>query len=247
MCARGLETRSLLISPFGLQKGSSGDFRLMFGPRGLGSRQSGTKLFTVNCKPSKGDKVVALKAENGEKVMSATKTDKKGNKKDKKDKAPAAKAAAAPVEIQPQGDAVGQPAQAAPAVATDVTPTKRVKKNATQTRIDPSNVESGRLFLKEFYQQCEAHPPRKGYDQHWNSEGFIHSGPATRLPNSGAANMVTLIGDILAKREAAGDKTAGEYLDYCINFLTTHRDALREQREAEILAAAAEIQAKKAS
>lgn len=179
--------------------------------------------------------------------MSGTKTaDKKAEKKaqnkaPKADKAP--KAAAAPVEVEPKGAAVE--GQAAPAAAVDVQATKRVKKNATQTRIDPSNADSGRQFLKEFYEQCAAHPPRKGYDQHWNSEGFIHSGPATRLPNGGAANMVTLIGDILAKREAAGDKTAGEYLDYCIKFLTTHRDALREQREADILAQAAAIQAKK--
>jgi hypothetical protein len=179
--------------------------------------------------------------------MSGTKTaDKKGNsnkaqnKTPKADKAP--KAAAAPVEVEPKGAAVE--GQAAP-VATDVQATKRVKKNATQTRIDPNNVESGRQFLKEFYEQCAAHPPRKGYDQHWNSEGFIHSGPATRLPNGGAANMVTLIGDILAKREAAGDKDAGAYLDYCINFLTTHRDALRDAREAEILAQAEAIKAKK--
>lgn len=181
--------------------------------------------------------------------MSGTKTaDKKGNNKaqnktPKADKAP--KAAAAPVEVEPKGAAVeGQAAPAADA-AVDVQATKRVKKNATQTRIDPSNVESGRQFLKEFYEQCAAHPPRKGYDQHWNSEGFIHSGPATRLPNGGAANMVTLIGDILAKREAAGDKDAGAYLDYCINFLTTHRDALRDAREAEILAQAEAIKAKK--
>jgi hypothetical protein len=172
--------------------------------------------------------------------MSGTKTaDKKATKKAEK-KAP--KEAAAPVEVEPKGAAVE--GQAAP-VATDVQATKRVKKNATQTRIDPSNANSGRQYLKEFYEQCEAHPPRKGYDQHWNSDGFIHSGPATRLPNNGAANMVTLIGDILAKREAAGDKTAGDFLNYCINFLTTHRDALREQREAEILAQAAAIQSKK--
>lgn len=182
--------------------------------------------------------------------MSGTKTadkaaDKKGNKA--QNKAPkgekAQKVAAAPVEIEPKGEAVE--GQAAPAVATEVQATKRVKKNATQTRIDPSNADSGRQFLKEFYEQCEAHPPRKGYDQHWNSEGFIHSVPATRLPNAGAANMVTLIGDILAKRESAGDKAAGEYLDYCINFLTTHRQALQDAREADILAQAAAIQAKK--
>jgi hypothetical protein len=173
--------------------------------------------------------------------MSGTKTaDKKATKKADK-KAP--KEAAAPVEVEPKGEAAE--AHAVAVAAIEVQATKRVKKNATQTRIDPSNANSGRQYLKEFYEQCEAHPPRKGYDQHWNSDGFIHSGPATRLPNNGAANMVTLIGDILAKREAAGDKTAGDFLNYCINFLTTHRDALREQREAEILAQAAAIQSKK--
>lgn len=183
--------------------------------------------------------------------MSATKTaDKKGqnkgqNKNQKPDKAPKA-VAAAPIEVEPKGEAVEQAAPAAaPAAAVDVQPTKRVKKNATQTRIDPSNVESGRQYLAEFYAQCEAHPPRKGYDQHWNSQGFIHSGPATRLPNDGAANMVTLLGDILAKREAAGDKVAGDTLNYCIEFLTTHRQALQDAREADILAQAAAIQAKK--
>ena len=172
--------------------------------------------------------------------MSGTKTDKKADKKtDKKtqNKPPKAEkipeATAVPVEVEPKGAAVEE--RSVP-VATDVQATKRVKKNATQTRIDPKNVETGRLFLKEFYEQCNAHPPRKGYDQHWNSEGFIHSGPATRLPNGGAGNMVTLIGDILAKREEAGDATAGEMLDYCINFLTTHRDALKQARKERIKA-----------
>lgn len=176
------------------------------------------------------------------------KAEKKGSKKaqnktPKADKAP--KAAAAPVEVEPKGAAVeGQAAPAADA-AVDVQATKRVKKNATQTRIDPSNPDSGREYLKEFYEQCALQAPTNGYDQHWNSEGFIHSGPAKRLPNPGAGNMVTLLGDILARRELAGDKEAGQYLDYCIAFLTGHREALQQQREAEILAQAAAIQAKK--
>ena len=174
--------------------------------------------------------------------MSGTKTaEKKADKKAQK-KADKAPKPAAPVEVEPKGADVAVPA--APAV---VTAGKRVKKNATTIQIDPSNVETGRAYLEEFYSQCEAHPPRKGYDQHWNSQGFIHSGPATRLPNAGAANMVTLIGDILAKREMGGDASAGAYLDYCIAFLQSHREALVVARENKILEAAAAIQAKKSA
>jgi hypothetical protein len=181
--------------------------------------------------------------------MSGTKTsqskNKSQNKRQKEGDAP--KVVADPIEVEPKGDAIETPANA-PAEVVVVQANeriKRIKKNATKVGIDPSNVESGRAWLKEFYDQCTAHPARKGYDQHWNSKGFIHSGPAKRLPNDGAANMVTLIGDILANREAGGDKEAGAYLDYCINFLQSHRQALQDAREAEILAQAAAIQAKK--
>ena len=180
--------------------------------------------------------------------MSGTKTaDKKAEKKaqNKAPKADKQPKAQAPVNVEPKGEAVENAAGVqAGAVATDVQATKRTKKNATQTRIDPANPDSGRVWLGDFYKQCDTHKPAKGYDQHWNSEGFIHSGPATRLPNAGAANMVTLIGDILAKRQMAGDSQAGEYLDYCINFLTTHRQALQDAREADILAQAEAIKAK---
>lgn len=201
--------------------------------------------------------------------MSGTNTaEKKGNKKGNKSKQSDAVAMVAPVEIEPNGEAIETrtpaPAdgpvslvaevQAPPgfeAPKTSDTPTsetpkaKRTNKNGTNIRINPADVNSGRLWLEEFYARCEQTPATKGYDQHWNKDGFVHTGPSTRLPSNGAANMVTFLGDILAQRQLAGDTEAGAYLDYCIAFLTTHRQALQEKREADILAAAAAIQAKK--
>jgi hypothetical protein len=172
-------------------------------------------------------------------------TDKKSDKKaqDKAQKGTKSTKAVEPVEVEAKGADVDASTQADSTAATETKP-KRSKKNTTATVIDPSNVESGRKWLSDFTEISNSNPPTKGYDQHVNAKGFVHATTAQRIPNDGAANMVTLIGDILAKREAAGDATAGLYIDYCINFLTSHRDALQAERDAAILAEAEAIRAK---
>lgn len=172
-----------------------------------------------------------------------------GNKKkaDKKaDKAKKNKGSEAPANpIPATGENAAQVADNAGLAQTVKTP--RIKKNATATALDFSNPETALTWIGEFYDQSKAHPPRKGYDQHWNSEGFIHAGPADRLPNAGAAKMAIFVGDMLAKRQSQGGtegEEAGAALDFIINFLTTRRETLQEEENARILAAADAIRAK---
>jgi len=120
----------------------------------------------------------------------------------------------------------------------------RTKKNATSTNLDVNDPNSSTAWLAEFYDQSQKQAARKGYDQHWNKEGFIHAGPADRLPNSGAAKMAIFIGDMLVKREVAGDAEAGQFLDFIINFCTNRRNTLQAERDTEILAAAEAIRSK---
>lgn len=122
--------------------------------------------------------------------------------------------------------------------------TPRTKKNATTTNLDVNDPNSATTWLAEFYEQSEKQSARKGYDQHWNKEGFIHAGPADRLPNSGAAKMAVFIGDMLVKREVAGDAEAGQFLDFIINFCTNRRNTLQTERDAAILAQAEAIRSK---
>lgn len=138
-------------------------------------------------------------------------------------------------EIVPTGDAiVVQPAPA--------TKTPRVKKNATDVDIDLNDPESAMNWLNSFHSQCKAHPPRKGYDQHWNSEGFIHDGPARRLPNKGAVKMTVFLLKILAQRATEnGDAEALAALNFCNAFGTNVKDILVEAKAAADLAAAEAI------
>lgn len=128
---------------------------------------------------------------------------------------------------------------------------KRIKKNQTEVKIDPSNPSSCEDYLSEFYANAAALPPRKGYDQHWNKEGFIHAGPALRLPNRGAANMITFLFDILADRatgdDAAAAAEAKAYIDLLVNFGSNRIATVREQKNADILAKAREIEAQQKS
>jgi len=123
----------------------------------------------------------------------------------------------------------------------------RTKKNATSTNLDVNDPNSATAWIGEFYEQSKNQPARKGYDQHWNKEGFIHAGPADRLPNSGAAKMAVFIGDMLVKREIAGDAEAGQFLDFIINFCTNRRNTLQTERDAAILAQAEAIRAKQSA
>lgn len=169
--------------------------------------------------------------------MSGTKTANKNSSK-KGDKKKESK----PQQIEAKGEDIVQN-QAEGQNVAPAEKTKRAKKNATSSQIDFSNTESGRVWLTEFKEQCNNHPPIKGYDQHWNKDGFIHNGPATRLSNRGCANMVTLIGDILVTRAMNGDADAAAALDYCVNFLRDHREATEEARKRAILAEADRIRA----
>ncbi len=163
----------------------------------------------------------------------ATKTDPKPNKKsDKKDKnkkgATKEIAAAAGEAVSTDASNVAQSAGTAESKST------RVYKNATEVVIDFTKPESATAWLQAFYEQSKAQPPKKGYDQHWNKRGFIHAGPAVRLPNDGAANMIVFLGDMLVQRESKEDADAGKILDFCINFLQTRRATLEAENIARM-------------
>ena len=59
--------------------------------------------------------------------------------------------------------------------------------------------------------------------------------------------MAVFIGDMLVKREIAGDAEAGQFLDFIINFCTNRRNALQTERDAAILAQAEAIRAKQSA
>jgi len=157
--------------------------------------------------------------------------------------------------VKPTGDAIvdAGAAAAAEAVAKAVeattavakpTKTSRVPKNATSVVINLDDPASASAWIDAFYEQGKNHPPLKGYDQHWNKMGFIHAGPADRLPNSGAVNMVVFLGDMLAKRIDNEDYADSEKsLNFCIEFLTNRKAELAEAKDRAILAAADAIRA----
>jgi hypothetical protein len=144
----------------------------------------------------------------------------------------------APIEIEPKA-----------ATLIDGPKKGRIKKNHTDAKINPQRYESIHEFLEEFYGQISTHKPRKGYDQHWNSEGFIHAGPAIRLPNRGAANMIAFLIDVLADRivnssssEVSADAKA--YYEVCLEFMSKRVEERKAEYARDILAAAAAIEAK---
>lgn len=124
---------------------------------------------------------------------------------------------------------------------------KRIKKNHTDTKIDPNNPQTIEDYLSEFYAQSFAQAARKGYDQHWNKEGFIHAGPAVRLPNRGAAQMMAFLIDILADRATMDDPTlaaeAKAFLDAMIAFASGRIVTKRAEKNKIILDKAAAINA----
>ena len=136
----------------------------------------------------------------------ATKLEKKAEKKaakaekaEKAEKKAVVPATDAP-PIQATGEATDAPVLQAPAKEEKVAKTPRIKKNATTSTLDVSDPNSAMTWLAEFIEQGKNHPPIKGYDQHWNSDGFIHAGPGKRLPNIGAAKMIVFLGDVFARR-----------------------------------------------
>lgn len=163
----------------------------------------------------------------------ATKTDRKHDKKNDKKNDKSKKGATK--DIAAAGDAVSTDASnAAQSAGTAEGKSTRVYKNATEVVIDFTKPESAIAWLQAFYEQSKAQPPKKGYDQHWNKRGFIHAGPAVRLPNDGAANMIVFLGDMLVQRENKEDAEAGKILDFCINFLQTRRATLEAENIARM-------------
>jgi hypothetical protein len=159
-----------------------------------------------------------------------------------KSKAPANKGAQ---EIKPVGEPVNPPqTDASQGNAPQEATAKgaRKKKNYTGVEIDLNNLESADKYLEAFYKQSEEQPPTNGYDQHWNKEGFIHAGPAKRLPCSGAINMIVFLADILAKRELAKDPTAAGTIDFARNYLQHRRDLLKRQEDDAILEKARKVE-----
>lgn len=154
----------------------------------------------------------------------ATKT---GGKTNKKNKQPTN---AAPV------DAAGAPVGAQSAVESG-----RDWKNKTTSSIDPAVEGSFDIWLTEFKAQCEQHPPRKGYDQHWNGIGFIHMGPTTRLNPQGMARMLTVLFDGLATQALAGSAEAREMYAATLKFGRNHISSLEKKIAEGQIAAAQEI------
>lgn len=143
-----------------------------------------------------------------------------------------------PIEVEPSADAVTEPVKK--------TRGRRIKKNHTDAVIDPNNYSSLEDWLSEFYLQSHAQPARKGYDQHWNKNGFIHAGPALRLPNIGAANMIVFLADILADRVVnSGDEAisteAAAILKVCGEWISKRVGERQAKKNAEILAKAEAI------
>jgi hypothetical protein len=123
---------------------------------------------------------------------------------------------------------------------------RRAKKNHTDAEINPARYESIHEYLEEFYAQCATQAPRRGYDQHWNSKGFIHAGPALRLPNRGAANMICFLIDVLTDRivnSSSPDvaKDALAFYNICQEFMQKRIEERRKEYARDILAAAAAI------
>lgn len=124
---------------------------------------------------------------------------------------------------------------------------KRRKKNHTDTQIDPSIPTSIDDFLSEFYANAATHPPDKGYDQHYNKDGFVHGTPAARLPDTGIARMVAVLIDTLADRATSDDAQkaakANAMYDLIEGWIKDQRNQKRADKNALILAKAREIEA----
>lgn len=176
----------------------------------------------------------------------ATKT-KDGNKAAQKKENKAKPTTATP--ITPTGAAVDSK-EAAPATApaTETPKEKRKPKNYTPVSLNINDPTSAGTWLAAFIKQCDDHPPIKGYDQHWNDLGFIHTGPSERLSNEGCGRMAVVIFDTLARRSQVDDakgKEAGEMLNFLMNFASNRKAELVAEAEAATLAAAAAIEARR--
>lgn len=185
-------------------------------------------------------------AQKKDKKAAAT-TDKKGDKPKKASEAKEVKPTGAAVDAAPKVEAAAAPAAAGEAAAVvnaagETTPKeKRIAKNFTEVSLDPKNPDSAAAWLVSFTKQCADHPPRKGYDQHWNNLGFIHDGPALRLSNQGAARMFVFLANVFAQRMVNGDTEATEFFEFCMDFADDRKTALINEKKAAAIAAAEEI------
>lgn len=184
-------------------------------------------------------------AQKKDKKAAAT-TDKKGDKSKKASEAKEVKPTGAAVDAAPKVEApapaaAGEAAAVVNAAGEAAPKEKRREKNFTDVSLDPKNPESAAAWLASFTKQCADHPPRKGYDQHWNNLGFIHDGPALRLSNQGAARMFVFLANVFAQRMVNGDTEATEFFEFCMDFADDRKTALLEEKKAAALAAAEEI------
>lgn len=123
---------------------------------------------------------------------------------------------------------------------------ERIAKNETGIAINLDDPASALVWLDAFFDQAKKQKAKKGYDQHWNKKGFIHAGPADRLPNDGAVNMMVFLGDMLTKRIGNSEYPDSEKaIDFCINFLTTRKATLEEENMKRIKAELDAFEAKK--
>lgn len=135
----------------------------------------------------------------------------------------------------------------ATAPAVDQAPKRRIRLNTVGTVIDPTNIATFEQFLVDFRTHSKANPPKKGYDCHFNAEGFVHDSQAKRISKTGAAHIVICALHKLATMEAEGDAGAGALYNALIEFANSHRQNIQTAAEDAALSKAAEIQAKRAA
>jgi hypothetical protein len=146
-----------------------------------------------------------------------------------------------------QAPAVIEAQATAPAVDQTETPKRRMRLNTVGTVIDPTDISTFEQFLSDFRAHSEANAPKKGYDCHFNKDGFVHFSQTKRISNAGAAHIVICALHKLAMAEAEGDAEAGAIYNALIEFAGVHRQNIQTAAEEAALAKAAEIQAKRAA
>jgi hypothetical protein len=146
--------------------------------------------------------------------------------------------AVTPVEVEATGEDV---------TAMPKARGRRIKKNHTETVINAAEYESIHRWRDEFYFNSANQPTRKGYDQHFNKNGFVNGLFALRLTNEGIANMIVVLFHALADRcinnpdESVRSKS-NEIYDLLEQYVSNCRNEVKAEMEAEILAKAEAIQ-----
>ena len=124
---------------------------------------------------------------------------------------------------------------------------RRIKKNHTETVIDALDYSTIHRWRDEFYFNSANQPTRKGYDQHFNKNGFVNGLFALRLTNNGIANMIVVLFHALADRcinnpDENVRNNANEMYNLLEQYVNNCRSEVKADMEADILAKAAAIQ-----